>query len=149
MILYVDQSIKIENTRTGTVIALSNDSAHTVLIPAAVKRRCQERLRQHGYKGNTIALMLFSAGLFLLVEDHLPQLTRLVIDTEYPGHDDDIRVMLLQMIRPHRPKFEASSIVFLPVSKQTRAHKAAIGVTRGKAAPNSVLGVGRLLRLLL
>lgn len=93
--------------------------------------------------------MLFSAGLFLLIEDHLPGLTRLVVDTEYTGHDADIRAMLLGWIRRRRPNFDASSIVFMPIGKQARAHKAAIGVTRGQAEADTVLGVGRLLRLLL
>ena len=41
----VDQSIKVEQTQQDTVLAFSDGIQRVILIPAEVKRACQQELR--------------------------------------------------------------------------------------------------------
>jgi hypothetical protein len=69
-----------------------------VVIPVAVKRVCLHRLRRRGRNKQTFVFQLFAAGVFLLLEEYLHQIDQVVIDTEYPGRDGDIKGMLLNWI---------------------------------------------------
>jgi len=60
MILEVDQSIKIEQTNTDTVLALANGETLVLVVPAAVKRECLMLLRRRGYQSLAITLKVFS-----------------------------------------------------------------------------------------
>jgi hypothetical protein len=148
MIAQVDQSIKIENTSQDTVLALANDISSSVLVPASVKRICLQELRERGIQGNPAVLRVFAAALFLLIEDKLPALEHFAIDKEYPGHDSQVKSMLVNWIRRSRPRFDPAHIIFVRVGKQSPAHKHAIRIVRGKTLPERVLTVREIMALL-
>lgn len=148
MILQVDQSVKIENTSADTVLALSNDVCYAILIPAVAKRHCLQVLRRRHMRGTTIVLQVFSAALFLLLERHLHQAERVVIDVEYPRHEGAIKGMLLNWIRRTRPDFDAHRILFKRVGKACPAHRRAIQIVRHKELPDRVVTAREVLRLL-
>ena len=50
----VDQSIKIGDTQSPTVLALSNDIQPAILIPASVKRDCIRALRGRWTTSSTL-----------------------------------------------------------------------------------------------
>ena len=58
----VDQSGKIEDTATDTVLAFSNEADFAILIPAKVKRVCLRRLRNRGKAGKSIYWLVFALG---------------------------------------------------------------------------------------
>lgn len=132
MHIEIDQSGKVEETNRITVIAFSNHITKAVVIPAAVKRECIERLRRGGRNKQTFVFQIFAAGIFCLIEEHIHQLERIIIDTEYPGREGDIKGMLLNAIFRIRPDFPKQSIVFSQVGKKSGSHFKAYGVFTGK-----------------
>jgi hypothetical protein len=150
MTLEVDQSIKVEASG-DTVLALARlgtDNTFTVRIPADVKRACVAELRKRGYADKAIALRLFSAALFLLLESWLREDERIVIDIEYSGHEDEIRAMLLQWIRRRLPGYDPHNIAFANVGKSSLAHRKALEVKRKRARPDLELSAKRIIKLL-
>jgi hypothetical protein len=127
----VDQSGKIEKTNVDTVLAFSDGKSAAVLIPAEVKRVCLQALRRVDRRKTTIMLRIFAAGLFLLLQDVLEEITLVTIDQEYPGREGDIKGMLLRLIWASGKGFEKERIVFHRVGKKSAAHFKAYGVHKG------------------
>jgi hypothetical protein len=127
----VDQSGKVEKTNIDTVLAFSDGKSAAVLISAEVKRVCLQTLRRRGKPKITNVLRIFAAGLFLLLQDVLEEVTWVTIDQEYPGHEEDIKGMLLRLIWASGKGFEKEQIVFQHVGKKSVAHFKAYGVYKG------------------
>jgi len=144
----VDQSGKIEKTAKDTALAFSDDIAHSILIPAAVKRAALSKLRQQRYPDRMIYLRMFSAGLFLLLRDHLTQIRQITIDPEYPGWEAETKGMLLRYVRGIYPDWWKEKIVFERIGKKSRAHEEALQVYRGKKLPGRKISLEEFLALL-
>ena len=145
----VDQSIKIEQTSKDTILAFSNDEQVAILIPAKVKRQVLVRLNKAKGKPMPVArLMLFSVGLCLLLREAAQNLTAITIDQEYPGHEADIRGMLLRFLRKIGMRIDKEGIVFARVGKCSRAHERAWRVHRGEIAPDRTVTLQELLDVL-
>jgi len=140
----VDQSGKIEDTRVDTVLALSNSIKYAVRIPAGVKRKALHYLRARGKRGRRLYLSLFATALYHLLREHLDTFSLIVIDVEYKGHERDIKLMLLNMIRKVYWEYPADRIVFSPVGKKSSAHRWALAVYRGTAQPDRILSLAEL-----
>jgi hypothetical protein len=144
----IDQSGKVGITSHHTVLALSDSTCGTVLIPAAVKRTCIVALRGQGIAPTTIYLRLFVSGLYYLMRDFIGRVDYFVIDVEYPGHDQDIRRQLLNFLRRDGLVLEPDQVVFELIGKQSRAHKLALTTFRNEVIPDRVLTTDMILRLL-
>jgi len=144
----VDQSIKIGDLSDATILAFSDHINWTVLIPAQVKRALMEQMRERGKSKIRATLQIFSAALFLLLQESLPQISAVVIDTEYTGYEQDIEGMLLNYLREVEPGFSKERLVFQQVGKSSPAHKRAILVHRGEAKPDRVLKMEDILAVL-
>lgn len=143
----VDQSGKIE-TPHRTVLAFSNGQQYAVIIPTRVKREVIGRLRARGLSRSLAAIRLFAAALWLLLRDVIDTATEIAIDTEYIGHEADIKAALLRLAWRRGGKIEAHTIVFNAIGKKSGAHKRAIGVYRGELSADRVITVGDLLAVL-
>lgn len=66
----------------------------------------------------------------MLLEDHLDILNQVAIDTEYIGHEAQIKSLLLRQIWRKQPSFEADQVVFRRVGKKSPAHIKAERVRR-------------------
>jgi D-ribose pyranose/furanose isomerase RbsD len=143
----VDQSRKIE--RAGaTILAFSNGISHAILIPTRVKEIALLLLRQKG-KSKTIAtLLVFSAGLCLLLKDHLKHLQKIVIDEEYTGHEANIKSFLLEYLKKTGQSFEARRITFARIGKKSPADQKAGAVRRGKDKKFTKISMKAMLRLI-
>jgi len=128
----VDQSVKIEQTQGGTVLAFSDDVERAILVTAEVKRVCQQELRARGVKPGMIALRMFAAGLLLLLEGQMEGIGSVTIDTEYEGKEGEIKGLLLRFILEWIPTFSKEAIIFRRVGRQSRAHILAWGIHRGQ-----------------
>lgn len=142
----VDQSNKIE--RSGdTALALSNDQAYTIRIPAREKREAINVLvqRRKGRRRKWVILQLFAVALYYLIRE-LPPGEQVTIDKEYTGHEDDIKNTLLPLLWRTDPDFDAENIAFGHVGKKSAAHKKALAVYHGKAEADTILKADDLLR---
>ncbi len=127
----VDQSNKIEQPR-ATVIAFSDGISFAVILPHGVKTEAVRHLRNQGKSKNTAQVLVFAAGVFLLLRDYLDETHRVVIDVEYPGREGEIKAFLLQRIQRFRPGFEEWRVVFQQIGKGSPAHEKANAVREGK-----------------
>ena len=134
----IDQSGKLEDTAVDTVLALSNHVKYSIKIKAVDKRRLVTRMRSLGYRAKETTIVLFAIGLFLLVKNSLPKLRSVMIDTEYSGHDRNIRLILLNLLASHA--ITELDISFMQIGKRNGAHLLALGVYRKRIKANRVVG---------
>lgn len=148
----VDQSHKIERMEKDTILSLSNQHRFVVCIPATVKRQVFDQLRAKGKSRKNAYLWIFSAGVFLLLKAHLPAIIKqreiVVIDTEYTGHDANIKNMVLRHCRKSSLDLSANQIRFAQIGKSSNAHKAAYEVQRGKEEVDKQLTLREFLALM-
>jgi hypothetical protein len=146
----VDQSGKIERTNADTILAFSNGEHYSLRIPARVKLAALAKLKQKrpqaGQTGHV--LRIFTAGLYLLLWRYLVAADRIVIDTEYTGHEAVLRERLLYLIRLSDPGYTGKQIIFAQVGKKSPAHDLAWGITRGEHRAQHVVTEQELLDLL-
>ncbi|MBX3001561.1 MAG: hypothetical protein KF893_23770 [Caldilineaceae bacterium] len=127
----VDQSTKVEQSGP-TVLAFANSITHAIVIPSSVKQEIFQRLRKRGKVKVIAQLLLFSAGLYLLLKDHIAQIDCVVIDREYSGHEHDIKFFLLQNFRRMGQEVASHKIRFALVGRKSAAHHKANSVHSGK-----------------
>ncbi|MGA9349863.1 MAG: hypothetical protein WBW48_13815 [Anaerolineae bacterium] len=145
MRIEVDQSGKIEQTDKNTALAFSNDISYVVLIPARVKREAINLLRVTGKRGKNLYISLFAAALYQLLKDHLDRVDLIVIDMEYEGNEQDVKLALLNLIWQRHPTYPAANITFRCIGKKSTAHKKALAAYRGVATADRTLKVEELL----
>jgi len=136
----------MENLGTKTVLAMSNGIQKAILVPVNVKRNCAKVLRKRGTRPKVIGVRMFVAGVFLLVEPHLRNIDKMIIDLEYPGYEGVIKGGVLAHIRKRDPAFPKEAILFQAIGKRSEAHKLALYTFRGNIAPDKVVSVRELLR---
>jgi hypothetical protein len=141
----IDQSIKVEYTSQATVLAFANGKTYTILISAQVKQRCLEHLRQRNIGVPRRQIRLFSAALFLLLREHMDEITTVTIDREYTGHDSQIKDHLVNLFRRTGRQIEADQIRFGNIGKKAAAHCVTIDTFRGRRKPDRIIGEKELL----
>jgi hypothetical protein len=141
----VDQSGRIEFTKEDTALAFSNGEQFCLLIPARVKRACIRRLRERRISGPTLYVRLFAVGLYFLLRDYIGAPSRIVIDIEYFGRENQIKEHLVNLFRRHGCWVDASEIQFQQIGKKSPAHLLALGTFRGEKKPDLVLSQTDLL----
>ena len=141
----VDQSNKIEKVG-DTVLALSNDKEYTIRLPSREKRAAMDYLirRRRGSR-KLSRLRLFAVALYHILQE-LPSNEQVTIDMEYPGHERDIRSMLLNLLWRDDPDFDADNIAFGYVGKKSPAHKKALAVYQRRAKADRTLKADDLLK---
>lgn len=136
----IDQSGKIEQTNKVTIIAFSNGKSGSVKLSSTDKRYLQDIYRQAG-KSKSFALQVFSALLYALLEKFKLEKIMLVIDKEYPGHEDLIRSYLIQLARKRdKIKLSPEEIRFGLVGKSSIVHgiaSKAFRINKGDFSVNS------------
>jgi len=144
----VDQSGKIEKMNVDTVLAFSDGKSAAVLIPAEVKRVCLQALRRGDRRKTAIVFRIFAAGLFLLLEDVLEEVTLVTIDQEYPGWEGDIKGVFLRLVWASGKRLEKERIVFHQVGRKSAAHFKAYGVYKGFQKADRILTAEEILALI-
>jgi hypothetical protein len=142
----VDQSVKIEQTQGYTVLAFSDDVEQAILITAEVKRACQEELRAKGVKPGMLALRMFAAGLLLLLEGQMEDISSVTIDMEYEGKEGEIKGLLFRFIIKWVPAFPKDAIAFRRIGRQSGAHVLAWKIHKGQRQPDRRVTLRELLR---
>ena len=148
MHIEVDQSGKIEQTAVDTVLAFSDGEQCALLISAKVKRQALAYLRGRGKSRKSSILLVFSAALFLLLKEIAEQITLVIIDQEYEGHEATIRGRLLQLLRGAGMQVYADIIAFGSVGRKSEAHYLAWRVHKGEISPDHQVTLNELLEVL-
>lgn len=143
----VDQSIKIEQPG-NTVLAFSNGISFAVVVSPEVKHAAIRILRARGKSRDVARVLVFAAGVYLLLADFLDNLDLVVVDTEYVGYDAVIKAFLLHHIWQEHPTFDGQSIIFAQVGKTAPAHAKANAVRRRQDKSYRKLQLREVLRLL-
>ncbi len=135
----MDQSGRIEDLTSDTVLALANDIRYSIVIPAAAKRSGSAHLRNKGLSKQATHLRLFAVGLYLLLKDHLDDFDRAILDVEFVGHEATIKGMLLRQIQKVAPMFDQERLTFQRIGKKSPAHRLAWGGYRKRLRPDKVI----------
>lgn len=146
MRIEVDQSGKVENTQTDTVLAFSDGKRYSIVIPARLKRKWFALSGEKKKSKKESYLLLFSAGLFLLLKNHIERSAEVIIDREYLGQDANLRAMLLRQLRRAGVKIEKDQIQFTQIGKESKAHKLALSIFRERDKANRVIGEKELFK---
>jgi hypothetical protein len=148
MHIKVDQSGKVEDTATDTVIAFSNEKKRAVLIPTTVKRNCLQELRREGKTGKSIYRRMFVTGLFFLLKNEVKKHDLITIDIEYVGHSRSIKEHLLDLLANAGIKLSPDDIRFERIGKKSPAHDKAYYAHRGDVKADKTIGEEELLKYL-
>lgn len=140
----VDQSGKI-GAKGPTDLAFSNEISYAIFIPAKVKRECVEILRSQGKTGKVFYLQMFSIALFLLLKDHIGQLSLVTIDPEYLSKDNDIKAFLLNLFWRAGLSVSPHQVEFRRIGKKSRAHVKAKDCLNGRMKPNKIVTTEEIL----
>ncbi|MBI4022175.1 MAG: hypothetical protein HY372_02365 [Candidatus Andersenbacteria bacterium] len=137
MRIYIDQSVKIENTNRATAIGLSNRIQFVVRIPAAVKKHLQREFRRRG-KRRLFVFRTFIAGVVLTLQ-HAPLHGRssVVIDLEYPGLEKVLYSMFFEMWS--RISTDMPVIEFRRVGKRSKAHEVSHKTATGQRTADKTI----------
>ena len=138
--MVIDQSGRIEETNRPTIIGMADKNfKYSSCISARDKRGLKEIFKRKG-KPRVFAIVVFAYTVFLtIVKSKLtPQV--LIIDLEYPGHENTIRNILITLFR--RFKKKPPDIYFSQIGKKDNAHIIAWLTFTRKLKPNVVLRIG-------
>jgi len=144
MAIQIDQSIKMEQTNKGAVLAFSNDEQYSILIPGKVKRQLQELFRKKG-RPRIFVYRTFAAGVALLLQNYLPKFDRIIIDQEYVGKERMIRGMIYEILGRFCDR--VPEIVFKKIGRKSNAHKIAYLTACRKKKPCRIVKFNEIKKL--
>lgn len=128
----VDQSGRIEQLDTDTVIAYANGKASAVFVTAGTKRKIIQFLKRKTLvSSRTLPSLVFSTCLFMLVSELNEPIT-LVIDEEYSGKEKVIKKTLDRLAFKFPKKYLKITVRFDRIGKLSPAHRLAWKVHRSK-----------------
>ena len=144
----VDQSGKVESTRTATVLAFSNKICFSISISARVKKQCHAYLKEKKSLPKTRHLRLFAAAFVLLFQDHINYVDQIVIDTEYRGSESELKLAIKNAFKKEGTEFNLEKITFTQIGKKSNAHVLAAEVLRKRKGPDRKVDFEEIKKLL-
>jgi len=146
MQIQVDTSSRLDQSG-DTIFGFSDDIQKAILIKQRVRDECLERLSGKKLKRE---LRLFAACIYLLIKDHLEELEEVRIDREYSGHEEEIRWVILNILKRDSSHPEKRiTIRFERIGKKSSAHEVAWRTLRKEREPDRVIGSQEILSTLL
>lgn len=143
MKIEIDQSGKIENTGKHTYLALSNREHFVLKISSREKQKLQKHFRIIG-KPNLFIYITFAALIIILMKNLRSKPNRILIDTEYPGRNHQIKNLLQAL----DPKISIDNVNFGHIGKKSRAHFLAYGTAIGKLRPDLLINTRQVLKII-
>lgn len=129
-----------------TTFGFLNTIQKAMLLKQTVRNQCLDAMI-----GRTLSkeLRLFTACVFILIREHLGRIEKMTIDSDYDGHEGDIKHYLHNFIkRYHDPRYPSSRIEVGHITRKSRAHEVAWRTYRGERKPDKSLTVAQLLKIL-
>lgn len=137
--MVIDQSGRVEETNKITIVALADKKkSFTIALLPKTKKELLAIFRKNG-KPKVFPIIVFANIVFMtmLRSRTFPQ--ELIIDIEYPGHDNTIKNIVITLCR--RFKKKTPEIYFANIGKNDPAHFAAWNTYTKKLKPNLVLKI--------
>ncbi len=133
--LEVDQSIRIEQTAGDTYLAIANDEvSFAVKLPQAAK---QILLELHAQKRTSkFGFQIFAQLILFALAASRFKTSKLRIDNEYPGYENEIKAIIGQ-------QYPDLLVEFASIGKKSPAHYSAYGAYKSKRA-NYIASAGDL-----
>ena len=127
----IDQSGKLEQLNTDTVVAYSDGSYGTIVLKTIVKQKIIRELRKSLIPRRDIVAIWFAVVVYLLIKD-LAKNTVILLDEEYTGKNKIIEEALLKLLQKRFQNKWIGSIRFQQIGKDSPAHKLAWSTHRTK-----------------
>lgn len=131
MVVEIDQSGKLEQLDTDTVVAFSNSENGVVYIKTGLKRKIVQLLRTTLIPQKELYPILFAIIIYKLIEP-LDHKIILKIDEEYTGKEEIIKETLEKLLKRKFGKKWQGEIRFGNIGKLSNAHKLAWRIHRNK-----------------
>jgi len=144
-IYQIDQSGKVEQTQIDTIVALANGTDGSVLCKTQTKRILQEVFRRQK-RAKLFPYLTFAALVAILIKICAPK-RKVIIDTEYYGHNNLIRERIIAYLRLLGQQ-NMMPIEFGYVGKNSPAHTLAAHVGNKKRKPTKKVTLEEILKLL-
>ena len=136
MKIEVDTSSRLDKSG-DTIFGFSNDIQKAILLKQTVRNECLEKLTGKKLKRE---LRLFAACVYLLIKDHLEEIEEIIIDKEYPGHEEEIGWIILNILKRDISRTEERlTIRFEKIGKKSLAHEIAWQTLRKERNPDKVI----------
>lgn len=145
MIVEIDQSGKVEQLNTHTVVACANGTSSAVLVTASVKRTLIRRFRKSLIPRKDLYPILFSVLVYILLQNLKSSPSVLIIDEEYTGKDSLIRETLFKLLGEKNK--DSIQVRFKQVGKLSPAHKVAWKTYRTKPRDTKRIKANEVLEL--
>jgi hypothetical protein len=143
MTYQIDQSGKIEQTNRQTIVALANGKILTVRISSIEKQKLIKTMLELDRPFKNYTHKIFAALIFILLSKQ--KLTEVLIDTEYSGHDANIKEILIQLFQKN--KQTCPEINFGYVGKKSNAHLVGIDIFRNNRKADIIITGEDILKL--
>jgi hypothetical protein len=128
----IDQSGKLEQLNTDTVVACANKSiGNAVWISAGYKQKIMHRFRKSLIPVNDVAAIWFAITIYLLIEGMSKDLI-LIVDEEYTGKENVILETLKKLLEMKFRGKWVGDIWFRRIGKVSPAHILALKLHRLK-----------------
>jgi hypothetical protein len=146
MKIEIDTSSRLDKSG-DTVFGFSDHAQKVIILRQTTRDQCLEKLRGRRLSRE---LRIFAACIYLLIEDHLDEITEIRIDQEYPEHEGEIKRYLANIIATYRPDalFKEEFIKIVSIGKKSRAHEVAWTTFRKQKKADKVLKTEDILNLL-
>jgi len=141
----IDQSGRIEYTSHDTVLAIANGSTYSVLLRANEKRLLHSIFRIYFNKNRQYVYEVFSALVYILLT-HMKAKSQVLIDKEYPGKEDLIKLHILEY--DVDKILLAENIGFGLVGKKSPAHHLAYAVFKKYQNPSKIVHSQDLIKII-
>ncbi len=126
--MVIDQSGRVEETNKLTIVALA--------LLSKTKKELQQIFRNNG-KPKTFPIVIFSDLVFMTMLRSKIYPQELIIDMEYPGHENTIKNIIITLCTRYKKK--SPEIYFANIGKNDPAHTSAWNTYTKKIKANVVV----------
>ncbi|MEK7163728.1 MAG: hypothetical protein AAB768_01130 [Patescibacteria group bacterium] len=129
----IDQSGRIEQLDTNTIIGYANGHSDAVEIQVSTKRKLKQQLSSRLYPNRDLPAVIFAVCIFILIFKNL-KITAIDIDEEYSGKEEIITKTLDKLLKSTKhPTY--ITIRFRRIGKNSPAHYLVWNLHREKRNP--------------
>lgn len=145
----IDQSGKLEQLDTNTILSFANGKSGSILLTVSTKRLLIQNIRRSLFSEKDVLAILFSILIFILIKE-LPNGLSFIIDEEYTGKEKIIENALIKLFQKKFKNKWKGNIIFKQIGKKSPAHKLCWSIHRNKRLQTKIrkITLEEILRLI-